>query len=49
LIRAMILRDTAATYSSDDLSIWSTPAFYFVLSGLCFILGLFLLNAKKEE
>jgi hypothetical protein len=46
LIRAMILRDSAATYAADDLSIWQSPVFYFVLSSVCFILGLYLLTLK---
>jgi len=49
LIRAMILRDNASTYASDGLTIWQSPAFYFVLSAACFILGLFLLNSKGKD
>ena len=49
LIRAMILRDSAATYATDDLSIWQSPAFYFVLSSVCFILGLYLLTQKSGK
>jgi len=46
LIRAMILRDVAATYTTDDLSIWQSPSSYFVLSSVCFILGLYFLTLK---
>jgi hypothetical protein len=46
LIRAMILRDQASTYATDDLSIWQSPAFYFVLSSVGFILGIYFLTLK---
>ncbi|HKK38747.1 MAG TPA: hypothetical protein VJ949_04990 [Cryomorphaceae bacterium] len=49
LIRAMILRDSPATYIGDDLSIWRSPAFYFLLSSISFILGLFLLTSKGKD
>ncbi|MCZ4409944.1 hypothetical protein O3Q51_14075 [Cryomorphaceae bacterium 1068] len=46
LIRAMILRDSAATYATDNLSIWQSTSFYFVLSSVGFILGLYFLTRK---
>jgi len=49
LIRAMFLRDQASTYTTKDLSIWQSPAFYFVLSGLGFILGLYFLTLKGKS
>ncbi|MGB6037929.1 MAG: hypothetical protein WBG42_16760 [Cryomorphaceae bacterium] len=49
LIRAMFLRDQASTYVTDDSSIWQSPAFYFVLSALGFILGLYFLTLKGKS
>jgi len=49
VIRAMILSDRAETYSIEGVSVWQSPLLFFVLSGLSFIIGLFLLQISKPE
>lgn len=48
-IRAMILRNQVATSATDDLSIWQSPSFYFVLSAIGLILGVYLLKLKGKN
>lgn len=49
LIRAMILRDSPATYSGGDSTIWTSPTFYFVLSAIGFIAGIYFLQIAPKN
>ena len=49
LIRAVVLHDRVETLYTEDLSIWQSPLFYFTLSGVCFIVGLYFFQTTRSK
>lgn len=49
LIRAMLLRDRPDTYSGEETTIWTSPTFYFVLSAVGFIAGIYFLQIAPKN